>query len=120
MVRRAQIDWRPSAGDAENFRAAAVLAGAHWNAMGYDRFGTLEWRAEANNEILRCGGSYHPGGTLRMGRDADDGVVDEDLRVFGSPNLWVASSAVFPRAGGANPTLTLIALALRLGDRLAR
>ena len=116
----AMINWRPSAADQENFRAVTGLVGSYWQTMGFDCLGLFAARREAAEELVQCGGSHHPGGTLRMGRDAREGVVDADLRIFGSPNLWVASSAVFPRAGGANPTLTLVALALRLGDRLAR
>jgi choline dehydrogenase-like flavoprotein len=47
-----------------------------------------------------------------------DGVVDEHCRVHGVENLYVAGSSVFPTSGIANPTLTLVALALRMGDHL--
>ncbi|MBM3673941.1 MAG: hypothetical protein FJW88_03135 [Actinobacteria bacterium] len=46
--------------------------------------------------------------------------MDQDLKVFGTANLYVASSSVFPTAGISNPTLTIVALALRLADHLAR
>jgi choline dehydrogenase-like flavoprotein len=46
-------------------------------------------------------------------------VVDADCRVHGVGNLYVAGSSVFPSSGYANPTLTILALALRLGDHLA-
>jgi choline dehydrogenase-like flavoprotein len=55
-----------------------------------------------------------------MGFTRRDGVVDRDLRSFDCPNLFVSSSAVFPTSGQANPTLTIVALAARLADRLAR
>jgi choline dehydrogenase-like flavoprotein len=42
------------------------------------------------------------------------------LRVFGTPNLYVASSSVFPTAGHANPTLTIVQLTLRLAEHLAK
>jgi choline dehydrogenase-like flavoprotein len=57
-------------------------------------------------------------GTTRMAESPGRGVVDSDCRVFGLENLYVAGSSVFPTSGLANPTLTLVALALRLGDRL--
>jgi choline dehydrogenase-like flavoprotein len=63
-------------------------------------------------------GAHHMG-TVRMARSAEDGVVDSDCRVFEVENLYVAGSAVFPITGCANPTLTIVALALRLGDHLA-
>jgi len=53
-----------------------------------------------------------------MGRDPRSSVVDPQCRVHGVDNLHIASSAVFPTSGQANPTLTLLALALRLADHL--
>jgi choline dehydrogenase-like flavoprotein len=64
------------------------------------------------------GGAHHIG-TTRMDRDPQYGVVDEHGRIHGTRNLYVAGSSVFPRAGWAPPTLTIVALALRLADRLA-
>jgi choline dehydrogenase-like flavoprotein len=59
-------------------------------------------------------------GTTRMSDDPATGVVDRDGRVHGIENLYVAGSSVFPTAGWANPTLTIVALALRLADHLKR
>lgn len=60
----------------------------------------------------------HHMGTTRMGASPRTGVVDADCRVHGVRNLFMAGSSVFPSAGHANPTLTVVALALRLADRL--
>jgi choline dehydrogenase-like flavoprotein len=60
----------------------------------------------------------HHMGTTRMSADPKKGVVDADCRVHGLKNLYVASSSVFPTAGFANPTLTILAIALRLADHL--
>jgi choline dehydrogenase-like flavoprotein len=57
-------------------------------------------------------------GTTRMSGDPADGVVDGNLRVHGTENLYVAGPSVFPTGGFANPTLTAVALSLRLADRL--
>jgi choline dehydrogenase-like flavoprotein len=57
-------------------------------------------------------------GTTRMSDDPSTGVVDTDCRIHGVENLYVSGSSVFPSAGHANPTLTILALALRLTDRL--
>lgn len=62
---------------------------------------------------------YHQIGTTRMSSSSDLGVVDRDCRVFGFENLYVASSSVFPTSGSANPTLTTVALARRLGHHLS-
>jgi len=53
-----------------------------------------------------------------MGAAPDRGVVDERLRVFGVPNLYVCDASVFPTAGSVNPSLTITALALRLARHL--
>ena len=63
-------------------------------------------------------GVGHHMGTTRMHADPARGVVDPDGRVHGVPNLYVAGSSVFPAAGLANPTLTIVALAIRLADHL--
>jgi choline dehydrogenase-like flavoprotein len=57
------------------------------------------------------------GGT-RMSASSATGVVDADCKVHGLSNLYVAGSSVFPSSGAANPTLTIVQLALRLADRL--
>jgi choline dehydrogenase-like flavoprotein len=63
---------------------------------------------------------WHRMGTTRMHADPRDGVVDADCRVHGVSNLFVAGSSVFPTSGTAGPTLTIVALALRLARHLRR
>ncbi len=62
--------------------------------------------------------AHHHAGTTRMHTDPRFGVADADARVHGTENLYVAGASVFPTAGFANPTLTIVALALRLADHL--
>jgi choline dehydrogenase-like flavoprotein len=57
-------------------------------------------------------------GTTRMSDDPTQGVVDRDGRVHGVDNLYVAGSSVFSTAGSGTPTMTIVALALRLTDHL--
>jgi len=66
----------------------------------------------------RVGSFWHHMGATRMHEDPRRGVVGADCRVHGVANLFVAGSSVFPTGGGAAPTLTLVALALRLADHL--
>lgn len=61
---------------------------------------------------------FHPAGSCRMAPEAARGVVDRDCRIFGVDNLYVAGASVFPSSGSANPTLTVVALALRLAEHL--
>jgi choline dehydrogenase-like flavoprotein len=63
-------------------------------------------------------GGWHHLGTTRMHLDSHKGVVDEDCKVHGISNLFVAGSSVFPTGGYANPVLTIIALAVRLADHV--
>lgn len=60
----------------------------------------------------------HASGTCRMGSDSGSSVTTGDLAVHGVDDLFVCSNAVLPNAAAVNPTLTLSALALRLGARL--
>lgn len=62
--------------------------------------------------------AHHHAGTTRMGRDPRTGVVDPQARVFGVENLYLAGASVFPTAGFANPTLTIVATALRLASHV--
>ncbi len=64
--------------------------------------------------------SFHWLGSTRMADSARDGCVDANLRYHELENLFVLSTSVFPSASSANPTLTLAALALRLGDHLGK
>lgn len=57
------------------------------------------------------------GGT-RMSLNAEEGIVNPDCRLFAQDNVYLAGSSVFASAGHANPTLTLVQLALRLCDHL--
>jgi choline dehydrogenase-like flavoprotein len=63
---------------------------------------------------------WHPAGSCRMAASEADGVVDAHNRVFGVDNLFVSGACTFPNSGVANPTATVVALTLRLGDHLVR
>lgn len=78
---------------------------------------TVPWKTDSlisNHPI----GGYHHMGTTRMASSSREGVVDGDTRVFGVDNLYLAGSSVFTTSGWANPTLTILALSLRLADHL--
>jgi choline dehydrogenase-like flavoprotein len=90
------------------------------------RAAALELQQKLAGEILAPGRHsreaefkcFHPAGGCRMGLDENSAVVDREGRVFGTDNLYVAGASVFPSSGALNPTLTVVALALRLGDHL--
>jgi choline dehydrogenase-like flavoprotein len=70
-------------------------------------------------EMTRYGayGGHHIG-TARMGKDPGSSVVDGNCRVHGIGNLFVNGAATFPTSSQANPTLTVVALSLRMAEYL--
>ncbi|HKR56697.1 MAG TPA: GMC family oxidoreductase [Gemmatimonadales bacterium] len=68
---------------------------------------------------LEVAWSRHHQGACRMGLSPATSVVDADLRVHETPNLYVCGSEVFVTGGAMQPSLTIVALALRLADHLA-
>ncbi len=78
-----------------------------------------EVQSADESEIRYTDASHHMG-TTRMSQNPRDGVVDTDCRVHGVSNLFLAGSSIFPSAGHANPTLTIVALALRLAESLKK
>jgi GMC oxidoreductase len=106
-VRRARLQRRWQSGDAARHeRLRSVVA----RSLGEIGLGPVI----AGPLVLPDGNSHHHMGTTRMGRDAASGVTDGNGQVFGTDNVFVTGAAVFPAAGFANPTLTSIALSLRL------
>ena len=72
---------------------------------------------EAIAKMSRDG--IHQSGTTRISADSKTGVVDHNLRVWGTNNVFVCSSSVFPTSGQANPTFLLGAFAVRLAEHLS-
>jgi choline dehydrogenase-like flavoprotein len=73
--------------------------------------------AEADPWPIDLDASHHMG-TTRMGTDPATSVVDRDCRLHDVDNVYLAGASVFPTSGSANPTFTLVALAIRLADHL--
>jgi choline dehydrogenase-like flavoprotein len=74
---------------------------------------------DAPNDEPRYTDASHHMGTTRMSASPRTGVVDGQCRVHGHDNLFMAGSSVFPSAGHANPTLTIVALGIRLAEHLS-
>ncbi|GAB2185258.1 GMC oxidoreductase [Roseibium sp. LAB1] len=101
----------------DTFRAVDSALEALSNTLIEDGPSRLSIR---NDEIARqVTGGGHTMGTTRMGTSPRTSVVDKDCRVHGYVNLFVAGSSVFTTGGYANPTLTIMALAARLGDKIS-
>ncbi len=118
-LRRLRIDWRYQPEDIESLRRTLDLMACD---IGRSGIGHLHIEHAALEEDLLRYGAYggHHIGTARMGQDPRTSVVDANARVHDVDNLYIAGSAVFPTSGQANPTLTLLALSLRLADHLAQ
>src|SRR6185437_2490536 len=117
---RLSIDLRYSEIDARSVAASHAIIDRGLRLAGLGRLDYTVSEAERLARILdQATDGYHQIGTARMADRPRDGVVDRDCRVHGTPNLFVASSAVFPSSGQANPTLLLSALSARLAAHLA-
>lgn len=122
---RIVLDWRLSELDRRTLGVMAERLDRALQDSGMGRVLPAEWLSrnqggwEFDPLISRHSiGGYHHMGTTRMADSPRAGVVDRDCRVHDMDNLWVAGSSVFPTSGWANPTLSIIALSLRLADRL--
>jgi choline dehydrogenase-like flavoprotein len=103
----------------ETLRKAMRLLGEELGRLNLGRVKLADWLAGSGGDWpADLWGGVHHVGTTRMASDPGRGVVDANCRVHGVANLYVAGSSVFPTAGSSHPTLTIVALALRLGDHL--
>jgi choline dehydrogenase-like flavoprotein len=110
---RMQTRWRDA--DIDSIRRSQTVF-----AQEIARAGLGRYEVELNGElpVIAHEGTSHHMGTTRMDVDPKQGIVDENCRVHSVSNLYIASSSVFPTGGYANPTLTIVALATRLADRV--
>ncbi|HEX8498713.1 MAG TPA: GMC family oxidoreductase [Actinomycetales bacterium] len=112
-LRRITLDWRVTERDTTTIEQWLGLLA---KALSGNGSGTVLPPVPGWEDKI-IGGPHHMG-TTRMAASAAKGVVDADCRVHGTANLYVAGSSVFPTGGYANPTFTIVTLALRLADRL--
>jgi choline dehydrogenase-like flavoprotein len=116
-LRKVVVDWRLTPEDKRGVATAKQLLEEELTRGGFGRLRSIApdddggWPGDMR-------GDQHHMGTTRMQRDPSMGVVDENCRVHGVANVYVAGSSVFPTGGTFNPTLTIVALALRLADHV--
>ena len=114
---RVRLNWRLTEQDYMSIKKTHDLIGQYLGRSGMGRVKIdLASSFEGWPDVLQ--GGYHHMGTTRMGENDASGVVDTNCQVFGTQNLYVAGSSVFPTYGKTNPTLNLLALTLRLSDHL--
>lgn len=115
-LRRVKVRYRPHELE---MKAVDHVVGLFGTALGAENTGRVQIdMAPFEDRFFEWG--YHHYGTTRMSDDPAAGVVDADLKVHGVDNLYIAGTSAFPNGGIMTPTMTLVALTLRLGDELDR
>lgn len=114
---RAQVDWRLNDGDKRGLHRLAAVMQSEFARLGLGRLVFHLTEDDSGWPSSMASGKHHMG-TTRMHVDPSRGVVDANCRVHELANLFVSGSSVFPTGGYANPTLTIVALAIRLADHL--
>jgi len=112
----AVVHWRVSERDREDIRLASQRLVAKWpeHAHGFPRLVPID----IGEAQFKPHDAYHPVGTCRMGT-GQGAVAEHRLRVGGTENLYLLSTGLFPTAGTANPTFSMLCLGDALADRLA-
>lgn len=123
---RVALNWRLSPIDVDSVKGLVASLGRESRRLGLGAVEPASWldspdKRWVSDELISAHpiGGFHHMGTTRMASDPHHGVTDAWGRVHGLPNLHIAGSSLFPTAGWANPTLTILALALRTADRIS-
>jgi hypothetical protein len=112
---RIQLDWRLTSFDMSSLIRSQEIIDAELRSAG---LGKLQIALRDETDTQGVQGGWHHMGTTRMHDDPKKGVVDSNCRVHGMNNLYIAGPSVFPTSGYANPVLTIVALSIRLADKL--
>jgi choline dehydrogenase-like flavoprotein len=114
---RVKVDWRVGDLEKRTIRRTQQILGEEMARIGAGRV-TVDAPSDAEPWSDSLSGCWHHMGTTRMHTDPRQGVVDAQCRVHGTENLFIAGSSVFPTCGSDMPTITIVALALRLAEHL--
>jgi choline dehydrogenase-like flavoprotein len=115
-----RLDWRLGELERRTLSEFALILAAEFEQLGLGEFDRrqLEFLNDRASWVERAHDSAHHMGTTRMHESPQFGVVDAQCQVHGISNLFIGSTAVFPTSARSNPTLTMLALCLRIADRL--
>lgn len=121
-VPRVNLHWELTALDKRSVRRIHQLIGQQFGIAGLGRVKLMDFLRDEDDDTFpdSTNGGWHHMGTTRMSDDPGKGVVNADCRVHGISNLFVAGSACYTTSAAPNPTLTLVALSLRLSDHIKR
>jgi choline dehydrogenase-like flavoprotein len=118
-IRRTNVRWQLTELTRHTIQQFAGLLREQFQRAGIGEIQLEPWvRDDSSKWREHISDQFHHIGTARMHDSPHRGVVDRNCRVHGVANLYIGSSAVFPTSGHSNPTLTIIALCMRLADRL--
>jgi choline dehydrogenase-like flavoprotein len=119
---RAVLDWRVTELDRHSMRTIIKIATDEIHRLDLGRIdpSTFELSDDLSRMDEKIWDCAHHIGTARMHDDSRRGVVDRDCRLHDVKNVFIGSSAVFPTGGSSNPTLTIIALCVRIADLLKK
>ena len=119
-VPRVILHWELTPFEKRSIRKIYELLGQEVGKAGVGRVKMMDYLADETDYSWPnfTGGGWHHMGTTRMSNDPKQGVVDANCKVHGISNLFIAGASCFTTAGAPNPTLTLVALTLRLSDHL--
>ena len=115
---RTRFDWQISERELETIRKYVRVAQRSLSGIA-TIISDPDLMSGNPNFLTRCDDSNHHMGGMRMSTSPETGVVDRNLRLYGTTNTYICSSAVFPCSGFSNPTHTVLALAVRLSDHLS-
>lgn len=116
-----EMNWKVDGREIETLATFAEMVSDYLETSGLARVEIApQLKARDPAFMNSIDDANHHIGMARMSNDAADGVVNRDLRVHGTENLYVAGAAVFPSSGFANPTFTAMALGLRLADSIGK
>jgi choline dehydrogenase-like flavoprotein len=121
-LRHMALKWTVSDIDFHTIRTAAVKMASLMASLDIGRMKLKDWllgsEAQPDVSLDELQGGNHHMGTTRMSADPKTGVVNADCRLHSVDNVYIGGSSVFATSGHANPTFTIVQLALRLGDHL--
>jgi choline dehydrogenase-like flavoprotein len=117
-MHRVRLHWRFSADDKQILRRTVEIIGEEMGRAGVGRLKAHDWLLTEDLDGHAFEAHHHHMCTTRMSDDPKTGVVDPDCRVHGMDNLYIAGSSVFTNTGVASPTISIVALALRLADHI--
>lgn len=120
-VPRANLHWELSSLEKSSIRKIIETIG---NQAGVNDIGRVKLKEflinRSDTSHPPYGAGWHHMGTTRMNNDPKKGVTDSNCKIHGINNLFVTGSSCFPTSGAANPTLTIVALGIRLSDHIKK